>query len=576
MHAAYLTSILAWTRAVAAVSGGSRTFDKRLVDTSLFNAPGNSPNLQRRQNANTSAFAIDGSKIPGVDFTLDESYAGLLPISSDADEKSKLYFWYFPSTNKDADDEITIWLNGGPGCSSLEGFMQENGPLSWKPGTYKPVKNRWSWHHLTNMVWVDQPVTTGFSQGPRVVNNQEDLSRDFMGWLKNFIDTFGLHGRKIYLTGESYAAGMYIPYMAYYMLEANDKTYYNLQGTLGYSPALNWFAVTEQIPSVPFIDRWAPLLNLNSTFVDAMHNASDACGHTKFLNDYLTFPPPPGPMPDPPDGLVYRDGCDTWTAILNATFLVNPCFNIYHIPDTCPFLWDILGSSPGPDGFFNRSDVQAAINAPPTNYILCNQTDQVFPNGDASEWSSFGDAGQKAILPQVIERSARTMLVGGDLDFIIISDGVLLSIQNMTWNGAQGFQQRPSDPFIVPYDGEYALEYCPTDQPAVDCDSSNYAAVGVLGVTHTERGLTWVNMAGSGHMGPRRTCDAVRGPLSSRPTIDIITARTKIDPPQRANEGNQYLDKPNERHKQNHINTVSTDRHLLLGVTPRLSSRASW
>lgn len=43
---------------------------------------------------------------------------------------SELYFWYFPSANPNATDEIMIWLNGGPGCSSLEGFFQENGPVS--------------------------------------------------------------------------------------------------------------------------------------------------------------------------------------------------------------------------------------------------------------------------------------------------------------------------------------------------------------------------------------------------------------------------------------------------------------
>jgi carboxypeptidase D len=73
-----------------------------------------------------------------------------------------LYFWFFPSENEDADDEITIWLNGGPGCSSLEGFLQENGPISWQYGSAPfAVYNPWNWANLTNMVWVEQPVGTG-------------------------------------------------------------------------------------------------------------------------------------------------------------------------------------------------------------------------------------------------------------------------------------------------------------------------------------------------------------------------------------------------------------------------------
>lgn len=46
-------------------------------------------------------------------FDIGESYAGLLPISSDKHETRELYFWYFPSENPAAEDEITIWLNGG-------------------------------------------------------------------------------------------------------------------------------------------------------------------------------------------------------------------------------------------------------------------------------------------------------------------------------------------------------------------------------------------------------------------------------------------------------------------------------
>ena len=89
--------------------------------------PSNGPIIQ--QTANTTKFKIDGTSLPFVDWDLGESYAGLLPISNEPDV-SELYFWFWPSDNPQADDEILIWLNGGPGCSSLEGFFQENGPGS--------------------------------------------------------------------------------------------------------------------------------------------------------------------------------------------------------------------------------------------------------------------------------------------------------------------------------------------------------------------------------------------------------------------------------------------------------------
>ncbi len=58
-------------------------------------------------------FAVDGKGIPDVDFDVGESYAGLLPISSNPKDESNLFFWFFPSTNPAASKEILIWLNGG-------------------------------------------------------------------------------------------------------------------------------------------------------------------------------------------------------------------------------------------------------------------------------------------------------------------------------------------------------------------------------------------------------------------------------------------------------------------------------
>ncbi len=190
-------------------------------------------------------FAVNGSAIPDVDFDIGESYAGLLPISSEANETRELYFWYFPSTNPLAEDEITIWLNGGPGCSSLEGLLQENGPFLWQYGTFAPVPNPWTWVNLTNMVWVEQPVGTGFSQGTADVTDEIGVASEFLGFWKNFVDTFGLQNRKVFISGESYA-GYYVPYIADAMLSSNDTTYYDVDSILIYDPSTSTEAVQQQ------------------------------------------------------------------------------------------------------------------------------------------------------------------------------------------------------------------------------------------------------------------------------------------------------------------------------------------
>ena len=237
---------------------------------------------------------------------------------------------------------------------------------------------------------------------------------------------------------------------------------------------------------MPFVDYHKQLFNLNKTTLDFIHDTADSCGYTKFIEDNFNFPPK-GKLPSPPQVTRAHPECDLWDFILDAVLETNPCFDIYQVATTCPLLWDVLGF-PGtfdylPTGatiYFNRSDVQRAIHAPHQEWEECTsgvlRPDNSPPSG-------------LSVLPEVIENLDRTIIAHGNLDYILIANGTLMMIQNMTFNGKQGFSKIPSDPFFVPYHEELAL--------------SSIAAAGVMGTTHTERGLTWVEIALSGHMVPQ-------------------------------------------------------------------------
>ncbi|CCU81548.1 cpdS/carboxypeptidase [Blumeria hordei DH14] len=458
----------------------------------LLSFPSPAKKLQHNTEA-ASKFRVNGTSIPEVNFDIGESYAGLLPISNTSND-SELYFWFFPSSNADASDEILIWLNGGPGCSSLEGLLQENGPFLWQYGTYKPVPNPYTWTKLTNVVWIDQPVGSGFSRGTPTAKNEEDVAAQFSGFWQNFVDTFDLRGRKIYITGESYA-GYYVPYIADAFLNHNDTEYYNVQGTMIYDPSVTTSVVDNQIPAVAFVDYWHNLMPFNETFMTQLHNMSASCGYDDFLQKYLTYPPL-APLPQFQDlpgtdqnGETLKE-CDVFSSIYSEIFLINPCWDVYQVATTCPALWDVLGypasSAYLPEGasiYFNRTDVQKAINAPIGQWAECSSKNVFVGGGDTSLPSGV------SVLPGVIERSKRTIIAHGDLDMVLIANGTLLMIQNMTWGGAQGFTSQPRDPFYVPH---YT-----TQNPKVA------SASGIMGITHTERGLTWIDQRLSGHMVPQ-------------------------------------------------------------------------
>ncbi|KAK2605428.1 hypothetical protein N8I77_008265 [Diaporthe amygdali] len=459
------------------------------------------PPVVRRQtstspflNANTTKFAVDGNGIPDVDFDVGESYAGTLPVGNVGNSTDgQMFFWFFPTAAADQPKEIIIWLNGGPGCSSLSGMIQENGPFQWQSGTFKPNANPWSWHQLTNVVWVEQPIGTGFSTGTVTAQSEDDVAQQFMGFWRNFVDAFGLQGYKIYVTGESYA-GAYCPFISSNMLDANDTTYFNVNGMLIYDPVITGGSAGIA-PTNYFVDYWRNVMPFNDSTAASIANASKSCGFDDFTDKYLTFPPS-GQQPDVcaqpginADCTNYIDGCDVFDAAFSAIFDINPGFNIYQVGQILPVPDDVLGfptsimyTAPGRQIYFNRTDVKQAIHAPlDVNWEICAEK-SVFAGGDNSDPSSY------RAIPNVIDRTKNVQIAHGTMDMVLLANGTLLGIQNMTWGGQMGFQSEPRDPLFVPH------------HPNPDVAGSS--GQGVLGTWHSERGLTWALVDLTGHMVP--------------------------------------------------------------------------
>ncbi|KAL1863049.1 hypothetical protein Daus18300_008205 [Diaporthe australafricana] len=459
-------------------------------------------------------FLVNGTGVPDVPFDVGESFAGRLPVVSydklnaaNTSMDNQLFFWFFPSDNPLASNEITVWMNGGPGCSSLEGLLQENGPFLWQPGTYSPQPNPFSWTNLTNMVWIDQPIGTGLSSSypgdPLLVTTEDDVATQFAGFWKNFVDTFDMQRFDIYLTGESYA-GMYVPYIANLFLDQNDTSYYNVKGIQLNDPAIGPLSVMEQAPAAQYFNAYSTHFNLNKSFTSYVNEQAEACGFTSFMDEALTFPPA-GKFPIPPslnETWVVDKACNIWLQIATAAIYVNPCFNPYHISDFCPFPSDQLGFPSlgwGPNNYFNRTDVQDALNIgkPYANYSICEVKAQGLEQSKPSAWT---------VLPSVIERTGNVVIANGELDYVITSNGTLAMINNMTWAGAQGFHSDPwTDRFFVPYNPTIvpALKETLTQKIIPTRPVGYVGGGGWYGTTHTERGLTFVNVLFAGHQIPQ-------------------------------------------------------------------------
>lgn len=371
--------------------------------------------------------------------------------------------------------------------------------MLWEIGTKKPIKNPWSWHLLTNVVWVEQPVKVGFSRGKVGDPLDEDHNaQQFIRFWRNFVDTFGLHGWKVYIAAESYG-GTYGPYIASHMIDAHDTSYFDMKGLIIYNGLIHDSTqiVQKNVAVADYVQQRREFFPLTQQQFDTLQSKSKELGFTSWLCQNLKFPPK-GLAPQLPPGVTSADNGSLAIDPDHAGFYfeylwepmaqLNPCYNLHQVGELCPNGYNPLGANP----YFNRTDVKAALHAPADR----SWTQCAAPYGVDIDPNTVKPAPDQYHLPNVIEHTKNTIIVHGTLDIILPLNGVLLGIQNMTWGGLQGFQTAPRDPLYVPLDGFELF----SEEPFYA--SKRPAGAGVLGTTHTERGLSLVATQLAGHEGP--------------------------------------------------------------------------
>lgn len=146
------------------------------------------------------------------------------------DYADDIFYWMFQSRQTPETDPLVLWLTGGPGCASEVALFFENGPYQFNEDlTLK--SNPYSWNSVSNLLYVDQPIGTGFSKGGiHDVRSEEEVAVDMANFLKGFVEANPeFAGRDFYITGESYA-GHYVPAIAHYLAFEETGLDLNLKG----------------------------------------------------------------------------------------------------------------------------------------------------------------------------------------------------------------------------------------------------------------------------------------------------------------------------------------------------------
>ncbi|XP_025788396.1 lysosomal protective protein [Puma concolor] len=140
-----------------------------------------------------------------------------------------LHYWFVESQKDPKSSPVVLWLNGGPGCSSLDGFLTEHGPFLVQPDGATLEYNPYSWNLIANVLYLESPAGVGFSYSDdkSYATNDTEVAQSNFEALKDFFRLFPEYkDNELFLTGESYA-GIYIPTLAVLVMQDPSM---NLQG----------------------------------------------------------------------------------------------------------------------------------------------------------------------------------------------------------------------------------------------------------------------------------------------------------------------------------------------------------
>eukprot|EP01017_Pseudomicrothorax_dubius_P043377 TRINITY_DN720_c0_g1_i4.p1 TRINITY_DN720_c0_g1~~TRINITY_DN720_c0_g1_i4.p1 ORF type:complete len:468 (-),score=118.28 TRINITY_DN720_c0_g1_i4:89-1492(-) len=389
-------------------------------------------------------------------------WSGLLNIPNS--DKKKIHYVYISSSGNNQTDPLILWLNGGPGCSSLLGFSKEIGPYVMEDGQreFEPLENPYAWNKKANFLFIESPAGVGFSYPDDTHKWDDDTTTadNYAALISFFTDKFPeLQGREFWITGESYA-GVYIPSLAKYIQDQNPTAdiKINLKGIM----VGNGVTDPDLADDAFYNFVWGhQLMNLDLWEIYSTVCAKDPnaprCKYAKSkVEDSLLYV-------NPYD--VYRY-CYYTDNESKYRWHYAPWFKIGNKK-----LKDDQSLAPCVDGvglnrFYNRPEVKDALHVDPTiKWADCN--------AEVNENYSPRPGGSANLYPQLVGSGIRVLLYSGDTDAVV----------SFVWTQKYLLQQK----FQVVEEWRQWL---------VDGQVAGY-------VTQYKDDLSFVTIKGTGHMAPQ-------------------------------------------------------------------------
>ena len=393
-------------------------------------------------------------------------YSGYLDVSN-----VKKFHYMFNYAHEDPEHKpLVLWLNGGPGCSSLDGWANEHGPMQLGEDGKFHI-NEYSWNRAANMIYLESPGDVGFSYIDSKLDyekfiNDDIAANDNLNALLSFFKKFPtMKGKDFYISGESYG-GIYVPILAYNVIQYNknmpESQKINLKGILVGNGVTDWnydataatidFAFTHHLYSYETrmdfnkycIMEYDPL-ECNRIF-DIIDNNLDGINIYDYLRDCA--------IPETKNGeIIYNSKYYKYArwAFKNKKINKDKNAELKESNDTPCF------DDTNIEKYFNREDVQNALNvqAKSTWYVCSDEVGYRYEMQEkGSNWAN----------PTLVKEGIKILIYNGDTDAIVPFNGNQAWIKNLKleiekpWRQWRAFNDEDNvSGYIINYKG---LTFC--------------------------------------------------------------------------------------------------------------------
>ncbi|CAH8383402.1 unnamed protein product [Eruca vesicaria subsp. sativa] len=366
--------------------------------------------------------AIDSARSPSLQDLSHHAGYYKLPNSKAA----RMFYFFFESRSSKA-DPVVIWLTGGPGCGSELAMFYENGPFTISNDS-SLAWNDFGWDKASNIIYVDQPVGTGFSytsDKSDLRHDEDGVSNDLYDFLLAF---FKEHSQFVnndfYITGESYA-GHYIPALASRVHRGNknkEGTHINLKGfAIGNgltNPEIQYGAYADYALDMKLISQ-SDHNNLTSDYTSCQQSIKkcnadkgEACSSSYLICDNLF------------QKMMHMAGN----------------INFYDVRKQC--IGSLCYDFSIMEKFLNQDSVRKALGVGDIKFVSCST---VVYDAMQMDWMQNLEVG----IPALLEDGIKMLIYAGEYDLICNWLGNSKWVHEMEWSGQKEFVSAATVPFYV-------------------------------------------------------------------------------------------------------------------------------